>query len=56
MEHLKAQGKSMIVISEELPEIIGMCDRIIVLKDGDITNTFTRSPQLAESEIINYMI
>jgi ribose transport system ATP-binding protein len=56
MEDLKAQGKSILMISEELPEILGMSDRIITLKDGEITNSFIRSSDLQESEVIQYMI
>lgn len=34
---LTKEGKSIIVISSELPEILGMCDRILVMKSGMIT-------------------
>jgi putative multiple sugar transport system ATP-binding protein len=30
------QGKSIVIISSELPEIIGMCDRIYVMSDGKL--------------------
>ncbi len=33
-----------------------MSDRILVMKDGQIVKSFDRSPQLAESDIIEYMI
>ncbi len=56
MEDLKAQGKSIIMISEELPEILGMSDRIITFKDGEVTHSFTRNSQLQEAEVIQYMI
>ena len=56
MEDLKAQGKAIIMISEELPEVIGMSDRILVLKDGAIVKSFDRSPDLAEADVIQYMI
>ncbi len=56
MEELKAEGKSIILISEELPEVIGMSDRIIILKDGAINGEFTRSPEVTESKLIDYMI
>ena len=36
---LAAQGKSVIMISSELPELIGMADRIMVMCDGRITGT-----------------
>ncbi|MBQ9730757.1 MAG: ATP-binding cassette domain-containing protein [Bacilli bacterium] len=53
---MKKDGKSIIMISEELPELIGMSDRIIIMKDGEITKEFTRSPELNQEEIIKYMI
>lgn len=53
---LKKQGKSVVLISEELPELIGMSDRIMILKDGKLTKTFCRSAELTETEIIQYMI
>ncbi|MFA5657969.1 MAG: sugar ABC transporter ATP-binding protein [Oscillospiraceae bacterium] len=56
MGELKAQGKSIIMISEELPEVIGMSDRILAVKDGRITKELLRSSELNESEVIQYMI
>ncbi|MCI9383260.1 MAG: sugar ABC transporter ATP-binding protein, partial [Lachnospiraceae bacterium] len=31
---LVAEGKSVIMISSELPEVLGMCDRIYVMNEG----------------------
>lgn len=56
MEELKKDGKSIIMISEELPEVIGMSDRILVMKDGQITHSFERSAELEETDVIQYMI
>lgn len=56
MEKLKAEGKCLIVISEELPELIGMCDNIIIFKDGKISARLSRSRDLSESDVIHYMI
>ena len=53
---LKKAGKSVILISEELPELIGMSDRLMILKDGHLAKTFQRSADLKESDIIHYMI
>ncbi|WP_150274487.1 sugar ABC transporter ATP-binding protein [Paenibacillus tepidiphilus] len=53
---LKSEGKSIIIISEELSELIGMSDRLLIMKDGRITGEFARSPQLSESDVISYMI
>jgi ribose transport system ATP-binding protein len=56
MYRMKKEGKSILMISEELPELIGMSDRIIIMKDGQITKEFERSPELTQEEIIKYMI
>lgn len=36
MNHLVAEGKSVLMISSELPELLGMCDRIYVMNEGKI--------------------
>lgn len=53
---LKKDGYSIMIVSEELPELIGMSDRILILKNGEITKEFPRSPELKENMIIDYMI
>lgn len=53
---MKLEGKSFIIISEELRELIGMCDRILIMKDGEISNSFDRKEELNESDIIDSMI
>jgi inositol transport system ATP-binding protein len=35
-------GKSVIVISSEMPELFGTCDRIIVMSEGKLTGEYTR--------------
>ena len=42
MNRLTEQGKSVLMVSSELPEIIGMCDRVLVLHNGRITGEYTR--------------
>lgn len=37
MCNLAKQGKAIIMISSEMPELLGMCDRILVMHDGRIT-------------------
>ena len=53
---MKKEGKSIIMISEELPELIGMSDRIVIMKDGQITKEFNRDASLTQEEIVKYMI
>ncbi len=56
MMKLKARGKSIIMISEELTELLGMSDRILIFKDGKLSKEFMRSEDLGEKNIIEYMI
>ncbi len=56
MYQMKKEGKSIVIISEEMTELIGMSDRLIVMKDGEIKKEFSRSESLSESDIIQYMI
>ncbi|GAB6100396.1 sugar ABC transporter ATP-binding protein [Halanaerocella petrolearia] len=39
---LAKQGMGIIMISSEMPEIIGMSDRILVLSEGELTGEFSR--------------
>lgn len=40
---LAQQGLAVILISSELPELLGLCDRMIVLREGRMTAEFTRA-------------
>lgn len=53
---MKLQGKAIVIISEELTELIGMSDRLIIIKDGKQTGEFARSRELTEAAIIEIMI
>jgi len=56
MDRLRREGCAIVLISEELPELIGMSDRLIILKNGKISGEFKRSPDLSEQDIIHAMI
>lgn len=53
---LKTEGRSIMLISEELAELIGMCDRIIIMKNGQCNGEFRRSATLSEHDLIESMI
>ena len=56
MEEMVAKGMSIIMVSEELQELIGMSDRVLIMKNGSISAEFARSPELREQDLINVMI
>jgi len=49
MNRLVAKGKSIIMISSELPEILGMCDRILVMRSGHIAGELNQANASQES-------
>ncbi len=51
---LAAAGKAVIVISSELPELIGVCDRIYAVSQGRITGEVARADATQE-ELMRYM-
>ena len=40
---LAGQGKAIIMISSEMPEAMGMSDRLIVMHEGEVTGILDRS-------------
>lgn len=53
MDRLASQGITIIMISSELPEIINMCDRVVIMNDGVIRGCLDRG-DLSEEKIIHY--
>ncbi len=56
IEEMKQQGKAILMISEELSELVGMADRLLIMKDFEVKKEFVRSPDLKQTDIIEYMI
>ena len=56
MNQMRKNGKSIIMISEELMELIGMCDRIIIMKDGKISGELERDEAMDENSLITMMV
>jgi len=52
MGDLLARGAAIVMISSELPEILGMSDRILVMRDGRICGEFDRA-DATEEKILN---
>ncbi len=56
MDRIRKEGRSVLLISEELAELIGMSDRLLIMKDGRLEKEFKRDPELTEADVIRYMI
>ena len=55
MNQLVAEGKSVIMISSEMPEILGMCDRIYVMNEGKIVGELDAS-EASQEAIMSHII
>jgi len=49
MSQLAQQGLAILMISSEMPEIMGMSDRVIVLCQGRVTGEFERASMTQEA-------
>jgi ribose transport system ATP-binding protein len=55
MVQLARQGKYIVMISSDMPELIAMCDRVYVMRQGRIVGEIQRE-QLSEENILTYSI
>ncbi|CAN5217308.1 sugar ABC transporter ATP-binding protein [soil metagenome] len=53
IQDLAAQGKGVILISSELPELLGLSDRIYTIFEGSITNELTAAEANPESLMVS---
>ena len=54
-EKMAEQGVAIIMVSSELTEVMGMSDRIIVMRDGEITGELAKE-EFSEQNILNYTV
>ncbi|MCR5388239.1 MAG: sugar ABC transporter ATP-binding protein [Lachnospiraceae bacterium] len=56
MKEAKKNNLAMILISDELTEVLGMADRLLVMKDGVVTKEIRRDEDFSEQSVIGVMI
>lgn len=52
--NLAGQGKTIVMVSSELPEVMGMSDRIMVMHEGRVTGIIDNRKDLTQAEIMRY--
>jgi ribose transport system ATP-binding protein len=52
MNELAARGKAIVMVSSELPEVLGLADRILVMHEGRITGEIASGPTVTQEEIM----
>lgn len=55
MNNLAAQGMAIIMISSEMPEIINMCDRMLIMSEGKIRGELERT-EFEQQKILHYAV
>lgn len=56
INELASQGKAILMISSELPEVLGMSDRILVMHEGRITGEICDVPNATQEEIMELAV
>ena len=56
MTGLLKEGKCIIMISSDMPELIAMSDRIMVMRDGEMVAEVCNREEICEENILNYSI
>lgn len=56
MSELAAQGVAILMVSSELPEIVGMSDRVLVMREGKLVGELDGSPgkEITQENIMHY--
>jgi ABC-type sugar transport system ATPase subunit len=49
MNRLTAEGLAILMISSELPELLGMSDRVVVMREGRVAGTLSRAEATPEA-------
>ena len=55
MNQMVEDGKSVVMISSEMPELLGMCDRIYVMNEGKLLAELN-AQETSQEEIMGYII
>jgi ribose transport system ATP-binding protein len=56
MNELAAQGKAIVMISSELPEVLGMADRILVMHEGRVTGEIVDVARATQEQIMELAV
>ena len=54
MTLLAKEGKSILMVSSEMFEILGMSDRILVMHEGKVTGILENTPDLTQETVLRY--
>ena len=56
INQLVMQNKAVVIISSEMPELMGLCDRILTIKNGAVTGEFLARDTYQQDELLKAMM
>jgi ABC-type sugar transport system ATPase subunit len=56
INELARQGKAILMISSELPEVLGMSDRILVMHEGRVTGEIRNVAEATQEQIMEMAV
>ena len=56
MNRLAAQGKAILMVSSELPEVLGMSDRILVMHEGRLKGEITEVAEATQQDVMKLAV
>ena len=56
MNELVAAGKAIVMISSELPEVLGMADRILVMHEGRVTGEIADARRATQEQVMQLAV
>jgi ABC-type sugar transport system ATPase subunit len=56
LNELAAAGKAILMISSDLPEVLGMADRIVVMHEGRVTGELAEAGRATQEQIMQLAV
>jgi ABC-type sugar transport system ATPase subunit len=56
INELAARGKAVLMISSELPEVLGMSDRILVMREGRLSGEITDVAGASQEQVLRLAV
>jgi ABC-type sugar transport system ATPase subunit len=56
VRRLAAEGLAVLMVTEDLPELLGLSDRVIVTRKGKVSQVFERQSHPNEEEVVKWMM
>jgi len=56
IDEIASTGVGILMISSELPELIGISDRVYIMREGRVTAELEAGPELTQEHVVAYMV